>query len=106
MAFWYFKIKEFGSRGGIRTPDRVVNSHLLCQLSYPGISRLEDFYYTPKKRYRVKLSYHLLSNAFAPAKTKITDSATITARSVTMLKSGLIGPCASGEITCFSASTP
>ena len=25
-----------GSRGGIRTPDRVVNSHLLCQLSYPG----------------------------------------------------------------------
>ena len=26
-----------GSRGGIRTPDRVVNSHLLCQLSYPGI---------------------------------------------------------------------
>ena len=27
-----------GSRGGIRTPDRVVNSHLLCRLSYPGIS--------------------------------------------------------------------
>ena len=26
-----------GSRGGIRTPDRVVNSHLLCRLSYPGI---------------------------------------------------------------------
>ena len=26
-----------GSRGGIRTPDRVINSHLLCQLSYPGI---------------------------------------------------------------------
>jgi hypothetical protein len=25
-----------GSRGGIRTPDRVVNSHLLCRLSYPG----------------------------------------------------------------------
>ncbi len=29
---------EDGSRGGIRTPDRVVNSHLLCRLSYPGIS--------------------------------------------------------------------
>ncbi len=26
------------SRGGTRTPDRVVNSHLLYQLSYPGIS--------------------------------------------------------------------
>ncbi len=25
-----------GSRGGIRTPDMVVNSHPLCQLSYPG----------------------------------------------------------------------
>jgi hypothetical protein len=30
---------EAGSRGGIRTPDRVVNSHLLCRLSYPGISK-------------------------------------------------------------------
>jgi hypothetical protein len=29
-------IDFIGSRGGIRTPDRVVNSHLLCQLSYPG----------------------------------------------------------------------
>ncbi len=29
-----------GSRGGIRTPDRVVNSHLLCRLSYPGIFKL------------------------------------------------------------------
>jgi hypothetical protein len=25
-----------GSRGGIRTPDMVVNSHPLCRLSYPG----------------------------------------------------------------------
>ncbi len=30
-------VKWKSSRGGIRTPDRVVNSHLLCQLSYPGI---------------------------------------------------------------------
>ncbi len=29
----------FGSRGGIRTPDKVINSHLLCQLSYPGIKQ-------------------------------------------------------------------
>jgi hypothetical protein len=28
----------YGSQGGIRTPDKVVNSHLLCQLSYLGIS--------------------------------------------------------------------
>jgi hypothetical protein len=28
--------RKVGSRGGIRTPDRVVNSHLLCRLSYPG----------------------------------------------------------------------
>jgi hypothetical protein len=26
-----------GSQGGIRTPDMVVNSHPLCQLSYLGI---------------------------------------------------------------------
>ena len=26
-----------GSWEGIRTPDQVVNSHPLCQLSYPGI---------------------------------------------------------------------
>jgi hypothetical protein len=25
---------QYGSLGGIRTPDRVVNSHLLYQLSY------------------------------------------------------------------------
>ncbi len=25
------------SRGGTRTPDRVINSHLLYHLSYPGI---------------------------------------------------------------------
>ncbi len=31
--------RKVGSRGGIRTPDRVVNSHLLCQLSYPGTSQ-------------------------------------------------------------------
>jgi hypothetical protein len=30
--------RRIGSRGGIRTPDRVVNSHLLCRLSYPGTS--------------------------------------------------------------------
>ena len=30
------ELVKYGSRGGIRTPDRVVNSHLLCQLSYPG----------------------------------------------------------------------
>ena len=29
-------MKKNGSRGGSRTPDRVVNSHLLYQLSYPG----------------------------------------------------------------------
>ncbi len=29
---------EVGSQGGIRTPDMVVNSHPLCQLSYLGIS--------------------------------------------------------------------
>lgn len=28
---------ENGSPGGIRTPDRVINSHLLCRLSYRGI---------------------------------------------------------------------
>lgn len=28
-----------GSSGGTRTPDRVVNSHLLYQLSYRGIER-------------------------------------------------------------------
>lgn len=28
----------FGSRERIRTSDPVINSHLLCQLSYPGIS--------------------------------------------------------------------
>ena len=26
-----------GSRGGIRTPDKMINSHPLCQLSYPGM---------------------------------------------------------------------
>jgi hypothetical protein len=34
---------EIGSRGGIRTPDRVVNSHLLCRLSYPGVA-MNAFY--------------------------------------------------------------
>jgi hypothetical protein len=34
-----------GSRGGIRTPDRVVNSHLLCRLSYPGTGISEYFLY-------------------------------------------------------------
>jgi|AAWO01.1.fsa_nt_gi hypothetical protein len=28
---------ENGSPGGIRTPDTVVNSHLLCRLSYRGM---------------------------------------------------------------------
>ena len=28
-----------GSRGGTRTPDKVVNSHLLYRLSYPGTTR-------------------------------------------------------------------
>ena len=28
---------EIGSPGGIRTPDTVVNSHLLCRLSYRGV---------------------------------------------------------------------
>ena len=28
---------NFGSGGGTRTPDQVVNSHPLCQLSYAGI---------------------------------------------------------------------
>ena len=30
--------RENGSRERIRTSDPVINSHLLCQLSYPGIS--------------------------------------------------------------------
>ena len=33
-----------GSRGGIRTPDMVVNSHPLCQLSYPGYYRQISLY--------------------------------------------------------------
>ena len=36
-------VEENGSRGGIRTPDRVVNSHLLCQLSYPGIFDIKTY---------------------------------------------------------------
>ena len=36
----YDILTKNGSRGGIRTPDRVVNSHLLCQLSYPGMSTI------------------------------------------------------------------
>ena len=39
------ELVKCGSRGGIRTPDRVVNSHLLCQLSYPGIEISEYFLY-------------------------------------------------------------
>ncbi len=27
---------RLGSGGGIRTPDLVINSHPLCQLSYAG----------------------------------------------------------------------
>lgn len=29
-------VKIFGSGGGARTPDLVINSHPLCQLSYSG----------------------------------------------------------------------
>ena len=32
--------QEIGSRGGTRTPDKVVNSHLLYRLSYPGTTGL------------------------------------------------------------------
>jgi hypothetical protein len=38
-----------GSRGGIRTPDRVVNSHLLCRLSYPGILNGNHYLYIQRK---------------------------------------------------------
>ena len=34
------KIEIIGSGGEIRTPDMVINSHPLCQLSYAGT----DFY--------------------------------------------------------------
>ncbi len=30
-------LRCFSSRGGTRTPDRVINSHLLYHLSYSGI---------------------------------------------------------------------
>ncbi len=29
-------LRKFGSGGGIRTPDPVVNSHSLCRMSYAG----------------------------------------------------------------------
>ena len=32
--------EESSSGGGTRTPDKVVNSHLLYQLSYSGIGKL------------------------------------------------------------------
>ena len=35
--FAFVKLHSHGSRGGIRTPDQVVNGHPLCQLSYPGM---------------------------------------------------------------------
>lgn len=32
-------VKIFGSGGGARTPDLVINSHPLCQLSYSGTEK-------------------------------------------------------------------
>ncbi|SVA56166.1 uncharacterized protein METZ01_LOCUS109020, partial [marine metagenome] len=43
---WIFHVRlSRGSGGGTRTPDKVVNSHLLYQLSYSGITA-----FTLKKR--------------------------------------------------------
>ena len=33
----YSQLGTHSSRGGTRTPDRVINSHLLYHLSYPGM---------------------------------------------------------------------
>ncbi len=38
LALWTV---DFGSGGGIRTPDPVVNSHSLCRLSYAGFVQIE-----------------------------------------------------------------
>ncbi len=35
-VFW-FVLLWYSSRGGTRTPDPVINSHLLYHLSYSGI---------------------------------------------------------------------
>ena len=51
---------DFGSSGGTRTPDRVVNSHLLYRLSYRGMKEnnlwLGDRDSNPDKRSQSPLS--------------------------------------------------
>ena len=49
---------NIGSRGGTRTPDKVVNSHLLYQLSYPGmVSQFDEGSYIATRNRVVNYFY-------------------------------------------------
>jgi hypothetical protein len=89
---WFEKTLYFGWNGGIRTPDPVVNSHLLCQLSYIPVILICCLQYRIDRQKIHPFSFPVKVIQFRNSRIYKANASTITTRGAemgkTILKAG------------------